>query len=396
MNARQLRSCNSRWLAGLLAGGAFSALLCGGCPSASSGNGEPGPAGPQGPAGPPGDIGATGAVGPAGPQGEAGATGATGAAGATGATGADGQLRIYGTGAAGALTISNSADWTADPPPTGIYQFTDLTIESGKALFVPSGTVIRCTGSFTNNGSLVVAAGSGGAVRQSSASGVIDGSFKAAGMGVAFRGPGNGEYGTNAQSRGGGLGADPPMIYALAFLVNPGIAGGSGGGAGSYSGGFGGGTLVVLAEQGIINNGTIAAEHFAATNGGGGGGGGIIILASKTQVTNGSNGVIDVRGGDGGPSTANSGAGGGGGGGLINLIAPAVFNPGTMQVDGGNAGNNSVAVTATPRSGGGGGGACVGTGGYGGDVSAGNASGVAESGDLGLLFITQEDPTPLF
>jgi hypothetical protein len=52
-------------------------------------------------------------------------------------------LRIYGNGAAGAKTVSANENWNTTPPDD--LQFTELTVDAGQTLTVPSGTVIRCT-----------------------------------------------------------------------------------------------------------------------------------------------------------------------------------------------------------------------------------------------------------
>src|SRR5262245_28730335 len=83
-----------------------------------------------------------------GPQGEPGDQGAAGA------PGADGSVRVYGNGSAGARTISADESWLEGGNPPANIQFTNFTIDAGVTLIIPSGTVIRCTGTFTNNGTL--------------------------------------------------------------------------------------------------------------------------------------------------------------------------------------------------------------------------------------------------
>ena len=130
-------------------------------------DGAVGPAGPEGPAGSAGDP---GPQGPQGPQGEPGMDGADGSNGANGSDGmngsdgADGQLRIYGDGTAGTVTISTDTDWTATPPPNDNYQFTNLTVAAGATLAVFSGTVIRCTGTCTINGTIQGSYGAPGGI----------------------------------------------------------------------------------------------------------------------------------------------------------------------------------------------------------------------------------------
>jgi hypothetical protein len=86
-----------------------------------------------------------------------GPKGATGPAGPTGPSGVDGQLRIYGDGSGGAKTVA--ANETLSDP---VAMYTDVVINSGVTFTVPSGTVIRCTGSFVNNGTLLIQSGAPG------------------------------------------------------------------------------------------------------------------------------------------------------------------------------------------------------------------------------------------
>src|SRR5260221_420427 len=68
------------------------------------------------------------------------------------------QLSFFGgDGSAGNLTISASTDWSVTPPVN--LNFASVTINSGQTLTVPAGTTIRCSGTFTNNGILLVAPG---------------------------------------------------------------------------------------------------------------------------------------------------------------------------------------------------------------------------------------------
>jgi hypothetical protein len=116
-----------------LFGSAVCALLMvAGCDGSSPG--APGPVGPAGPAG---------AMGPAGP---------------IGAQGADGSLRVYGDGSAGNLVVSASS--TLEVLTTnGNTQFDDITVVAGQTLTVPSGTVLRCTGTANIAGRILVSVG---------------------------------------------------------------------------------------------------------------------------------------------------------------------------------------------------------------------------------------------
>ncbi|HXJ34509.1 MAG TPA: hypothetical protein VMS22_10810 [Candidatus Eisenbacteria bacterium] len=323
-----------------------------------------------------GEIPFEGAFGPAGPQGPGG------------------ELRIYGNGSAGPLTVETQ---NAFDDVTNL-QFTDLTIPTTALVFVASGTVIRCTGTFTNNGTLQVGGAAEGASHFVPNGGSIDPASRGAHPGVS---PGAAMSGERAQSvssyaGSGGTALEPRQARRL---LAPGLYGGGGGGYGSGqfgSGGTGGGSVTILAAVAAVNNGVIDAsgttqQSFTA----GGGAGGIIIVASRGSVTN--NGVLRAEGTAGGDSFLDGGAGGGGGGGIVHLLAPTINSVGSVAVAGGAPGatGSPGSVIASIRYGGGGGGACGGAGGYGGSVN--NQSPIAATGgDPGQMFESLLDPTSLF
>ncbi len=368
--------------------------------------GETGPAGPTGPAGSTGAAGATGATGTTGATGATGSAGANGAAGpagtisvgtvTTGAAGSSasvtnsgtssaatlnftipqgvaGSASVYGDGSdtttAGVCDITSSTNWITTDPGTGI-QCTDFTIASGRTLTVPSGTIIRATGTVTITGTLTVGNGTlasgGGAGWVASAPSLIVLSNTAEGNpGIAW----------------------PSATWR--HLLKPGPTGGANGGNSLYSG-PGGGSLVIAAAGAISVSGTINGNGFAGTDdpqgaAGGGGGGGVVIIASKTSVT--LTGTINANGANGASAvaTANT-SGGGGGGGVIHLLAPS----GQVNTAGGTRNVN----------GGSGGGTDNGDGnGFGGGASGGNgtAGGTTSTASAGLKLITLvADPSTLF
>jgi hypothetical protein len=354
----------------------------------------------------------------------------TGPGGATGATGVDGQLRVYGNGSAGAKTVSadeHLGSALAVHEALNL-QYTDFTVDSGKTLTVPSGTVIRCTGTFTNNGTIVVNAGTYGAnARGLFTNNDYEEARAPAHPGISGRGAGDGSW-TNLPSGSGdvlggagGLGLDSVQA---AFLLKPGSFGGGAGAAGGPSvltlsafppvvldvnwGSSGGGSFVVVAKNGIVNKGAISANGSTGFGGGGGGGGGVVILASQTSVSAAVGSAIEAKGGAGQNAVGFHiadlsvgdvgavGAGGGGGGGIVHLIAPTVSSNGTITVTGGAKGSTSgVTAGSAMRFGGGGGGACGGTGGQGGSISAAGAALEASAGNDGVYFVNQVDPTSL-
>ncbi len=402
-----LRTSTGAALFGLTLLTALSSI--GGCPNPSTDDGatgggdvegtSTGPAGPAGPTGPQGETGATGATGPAGPQGEPGATGPVGA---TGPAGADGQLRIYGNGSAGAETVaSNLGLLFVDVAADGNAQFSDLTIDVGAALFVQSGTVIRCTGKFINNGTVIVG--------QHARGGRFNSQFNAnsylysvtnANPGITALAAGNGEIGTNTIAASGGLGGGTFSREQAVSLSYPGPPGGGGGGTAFGGGGepgTGGGTVVILAAGGIENNGTLRAIGTDGSTSAGGGGGGIIILASPAYFTN--SGVISATGGNGGIyNSGSSASGGGGGGGLVKVISPTITNTGTVNVAPGlgSSGAPSGTLVGNPRGGGGGGGGSIGYGGSGGSVNSNGSSTASLPGGAGAFLALNQDPTSLF
>jgi hypothetical protein len=344
--------------------------------------------------------------------------GAAGPPGEPGADGADGQLRIFGDGSAGAKTVAASETWTGDTAPTNL-QFTDVTIDAAATLTVPSGTVIRCTGTFTNNGMVLVQTGAQGAfVTTSPLLGTSRGGVHVEGeAGISVRAAQSGELGDDTADRRAGVGGQGLTTEQARTILNPGVKAGGGGGAGgsdfflgSFNGGSnGGGSLVVLCQGAVTNNGTITADGDDSTfelpggggtiiSGGGGGGGGVVVLASKASVTNGATGTIQARGGAGQDSDTNEGPAGGGGGGIVHLLAPVVSTVGAADVSGGAPGVQGAAasVTLSPRAGGGGGGGSGGNGGAGGGVDTGDDPGPATDGEAGFVLTTTADPSALF
>ena len=78
----------------------------------------------------------------------------TGPQGAQGPARADGSVAVYGDGSNGAAAIASNTTFT-----NVNAQYTSFTVNSGVTLIVPTGAIIRCTGTFTNNGTIVVDVG---------------------------------------------------------------------------------------------------------------------------------------------------------------------------------------------------------------------------------------------
>lgn len=362
---------------------------------------QPGPEGPAGATGPAGESGAQGPQGEAGPTGATGPQGAAGPQGAVGPQGEDGQLRIFGDGSAGTQIVD--ADTTleefADDANVESYQFQNLTIAEGVTLTVPSGTVLRVSGDFTNNGSIVVEPAAFGNALGNGEQGIARTLPQVAGNTSIPNAP------ARAIGGQGGVGVEEARFG----LLNPGFLGGSGGSA--TDGPEGGGTLVILAKGNLVNDGEIRADGMTGT----GAGGGIVVLASRTMIHNTRSAVVTARGGSGAAALVNPGslasAGGGGGGGIVRMLAPAVDDDGDVFVDGGAGGASVDSVTNRPVGqiilGGIGGSASFGNGGLSGGatVSAATSGNINErnvaltpgdAGSSGFFEISSIDPTALF
>jgi hypothetical protein len=385
--------------------GSLSVLLasCTATVEPGTDQGVPGPRGPrgfQGPQGEPGEPGEPGAPGEPGVN--CWDVNGNGTNDADEDVNGDGEFdaldcqaaatAFYGDGSAGSLTVNSDVEFDEGDN----LDFTNLTIARGVTVTVSSGTVIRCTGRFRNNGTIVVNFGAAGGERAGFDTSTIDGAERLPSAGIASTAASSGEIGSNAASRSGGFGGLGILDVEALHVTDPSLLAGGSGGAALARGGDGGGFLLVIAQQELVNAGLIDANGSAGDTGGGGGGGGVVILASALRVTNDTNAEIRVRGGDGGNADIAEGPGGGGGAGIIHLIAPTIDDSGTLDVTGGAQGMNGAAgsVTANIRSGGGGGGASSGNGGNGGAVGTGATANpsAARDGADGVVLLTESDP----
>jgi len=297
---------------------------------------------------------------------------------------------IYGDGSAGDVTVTSDTN-LADLDPDGNLQFHNLTVNATAMLTVPSGGIIRCTGSFVNNGTVVVGPGGAGGT---SGGNLGDAPGVSPDPGISSREAGGGETGpSSGLVEGGsrGLGVD---LEEAEFILDVAPGGGGGAYSGTSPGGDGGGGMLVLAGVSILNSGSISAN--GANGPAGGGGGGIIIFASPGSIKN--TGTLQALGGNGGEASGSRGAGGGGGGGIVHFMSPTIDTTyGHVYVDGGTGGTGHV-VTLSPRTGGGGGGASGGHGGRGGNINAAPSNGgfAGENGDDGYVITSLTDPTPWF
>jgi len=291
-----------------------------------------------------------------------------------------------GDGSAGNLVVAANTSWSATPPVNP--NFANITINAGQTLTVPAGTTIRCSGTFTNNGTLAV---DPGATSDGNFDALSNGSGPAVFLtsvahpgdtpGAATLGEQNNVALANVQALGGGTGGKAiARAVAQTSFSNFRFGGGSGAGY-DNQGNRGGGLVKIYCEGDIVNTGTINARGENGGNGSiAGGGGGIVVLASRASVSN--SGTINVNGGNGAGTSSWGAPGGGGGGGIVIIISPSTPVLGTLDATGGTGGAASGSVTSGARTAGGGGGGSGGTGGSGGSVS-GATTGVPTNGGDG-------------
>ena len=259
----------------------------------------------------------------------------------SGSTGADGPFNPPTTVPPG-TTVTGSIV-TVPLPPTGIYNFTTITIPAGVTVTFTKNAantpgILLAQGAVTLNGTLDVSGGSAGPLGRPGAGGPggFDGGVGAdgitTGVGGSGLGPGGGGGGGVNQNCGGGGGyttagspgcGNAPGAAGPAYgtpALQPILGGSGGGGAGGAIGNYSGG--------------------------GGGGGGGALLLASSTSITLGTSSssvVLRANGGAGSNGQGSSGpiafdSGGGGSGGAIRLIAPTLTGVGQLVAQGGAGG----------------------------------------------------------
>jgi hypothetical protein len=306
-----------------------------------------------------------------------------------------------GDGSAGDLIVAAAVNWNTTPPANP--NFANITINAAQTLTVPAGTTIRCSGNFSNLGTLNVSVGA-----QKIAVGFFtaaDVSSKGTVIGVAHPGDAFGAAGSPdwhdnftaapVTMNGGFGGVGIPQATAITSSNSFRIGGGAG--SGHSSGSDGGGLVKILCRGTITNSGTINANGAAGAQAAGGGGGGIVILASETSTVNAAGGTIVATGGAGGAGGGGwGGRGGGGGGGIVVLVAPTITAAGTITVGGGAAGiGGTDPATTNVRISGGGGGASGGAGGAGGGIASNGVLGVAAGGGVGYTLSIPVVPSTL-
>jgi len=235
------------------------------------------------------------------------------------------QFSSGSTGADGPLNVTSNL--TLDLPPTGIFNFTTITVASGSTL--------RFNRNPLNTPVYLLATGDVVII------GTIDVSGKVSTFGKGGEGgPGGFDGGSpaNGQETSPGDGLGPGG--GKGSVNNPG--GGAYSSINCPSGGSGqayGNTLIVPLIGGSGGGGTTRSDGL----GGGGGGGGAILIASNTRISIGSSGKISSFGGDGIGSV--------GSGGAVRLVANQIDGSGQVVAMAGSctAGFGRVRVDATNR-----------------------------------------------
>lgn len=152
---------------------------------------------------------------------------------------------VYGDGSAGAKIIAASTAF-ADLNP----QYTDFTVNSGVTLTVQSGTVIRCKGTFTNNGRIVVETGGRGARLLGGGTNTVDARYAPADAGVSLAPAGPGMFADSGLTIRGGFGGIGLSETQARMVLQAGTkAGGGGGGSNTQNGAAGGGSFGCLVKE---------------------------------------------------------------------------------------------------------------------------------------------------
>jgi hypothetical protein len=337
------------------------------------------------------------------------------------------QTFNYGTGsitanaapfASGNVQVSvsgNSVTVTGNTTiAAGTYNFANFTINPGVTLTV-TGTgaplIIRCTGTFTNNGILSANGGNGNNGNSSGQAaggvGVAGGANGGSGGGATLNSTQTAQAGGSFGSSAGGGKAPCNGNSGIPYSTTNGqygAVGGSGGGysvVGSqggtqYSGGMGAGCSTRGNVGAVYGNATLTLQAGAAASfqsiglipeshrwllggsggaggggcsagggGGGGGAGGGSIQIVANDIVIGSAGIIRARGGNGGrgydSGNCGAGSGGAGSGGTIHLVRLNSFtnnNTNTTEsidVRGGTGGSSTSSFMGDGGSGGAGG-----------------------------------------
>jgi hypothetical protein len=286
---------------------------------------------------------------------------------------------LFGNGSDGVLTYDGVTTILGVVPSDNVYTLTrsvfasTLTVNNG-VVIVTNGYALRCSGVFTNNGTIQFngAAGGAGGTGTSNAGG--SGALAPEGAGpdpsdvpistnpayFNLRSAGSGSTNSNG---GAGYSVSQDTLPNVAIGSSGGNSGAGGNGS-SHAGGTAGsatssmtyvpwGTVFnPIPEQNPTPLGGYGAGGGGGsgdgTHGGGGGGsggnsGGMVYIAAQTLANNGTIEALGGQGGNGGNGYASGncgggGAGGGGAGGIVQLVYVSL-TLGTVSVAGGSPGS---------------------------------------------------------
>ncbi|MCB0335279.1 MAG: hypothetical protein KDD62_03210, partial [Bdellovibrionales bacterium] len=169
------------------------------------------------------------------------------------------NARLFGDGSSGILNVTEDTELAT----ASTHLYSKVSIAVGATLTVQSGTVLKVSGEFINQGTVEVspyAMGGKHLIFDLGLSSLEDGR---ANPGIAPGVAGRGDFG---QSTAFLYGGNFTQGFGSALILHPGPLGGGGGAIGGQSrefgflgsgGGTGGGTFTVLAANGITNTGTI-------------------------------------------------------------------------------------------------------------------------------------------
>lgn len=201
--------------------------------------------------------------------------------------------------------------------------YTEVNIPEGVTVTIDTPHVtLRCTGTFTNNGT-------------------INADGKAVNGGSVTYGTGDGDAGGNGTSSNGGAGGTARNKGGYPSY-------GGAGGAVQFSSSQGNNFDILCDDvQGVMfgsggGGGGNAYDVGTRAGAGGAGGGGITILA--TNIIN--KGTITANGEKGTNGSNYRGGGGGGGGGAIVMIANAISDTGTLSVAAGAVGGGGASASS--------------------------------------------------
>ena len=243
------------------------------------------------------------------------------------------------TGANGPLNITADTELTL--PPSGVFNFTEITIADGATLTFQKNAANTPVYMLASGDVLIAGTID---IRGASAEDAADERRGGAGGPGGYDGGGGGFIGIPTEDDGGagiGPGGGPPGTESVFGGGGAGFAGtgaASQGTAGRGGPAYGASYLIPLIGGSGGGGGTASSTNFG---GGGGGGGGALLIAASGSVN--ISGSILAAGGRGASMDVidDPGSGGGGSGGAVRIVATTIEGAGEINAagaDGGRAG----------------------------------------------------------